>query len=466
MLKNGLFIFHRDFRVADNTGLIDALATCERVYTAFIFTPEQVTSKNAYKSKNCVQFMIESLRDLQQDLRRLGGDLICLYGDHTKMAKYLIETLDIDALFYNKDYSPYALTRDNELFDMCEDLGIYCLDYSDYYLFEPGSVKTGSGEPFKKYTPFYEAVRSKSVRPPVPFGKMNKSHLSKTTKTLEHTITLDVAMNTYVKDINEQILVRGGRRNAIERFKQILKNQSSYATQRDFFTYETTFLSAYIKFGCLSIRELFSGIVNKYGRASGLVREIIWREFFAHVLYGYPSVLKGSYQPRYKRISWHTSPSNFEKWMNGTTGFPMIDACMRQMNTTGYMHNRGRMAVASFLVKTLLQDWRKGEKYFAQTLVDYDPASNNGNWQGISGTGVDMKPYFRDMNPWIQSSKFDADAEYIKKWVPELKDVPPEHIHKWNEHYETYRKKSIKYPKPMVDYAVQKKKMMQMYQEA
>ena len=466
--KNGLFIFHRDLRITDNVGLIDALNTCENVYTAFIFTPEQVTGQNKYKSKNCVQFMIESLVDLATELRKRGGKLICLYGNPTKMAKYLIQTLDIEAVFYNKDYSPYAIERDNALFDLCSDLGVYCLDYSDYYLYEPGSVVTGSGEPYKKYTPFYETVIRKPVESPTTLTQMTSklAHLAKTTKSLDHTITLDHAMRVYVGTPNEELLVRGGRMNALVRFKHVLRSQSHYTKKRDFFVYETTYLSAYIKFGCLSIRELYSGIVKTYGRSSGIVREVIWREFFAHVLYGFPNVLAGSYQPKLKHIRWHTSQSDFQNWMNGTTGFPMIDACMRQMNTTGYMHNRGRMTVASFLIKTLLQDWRKGERYFAQTLVDYDPASNNGNWQGISGTGVDMKPYFRDMNPWIQSAKFDPDAEYIKRWVPELASVPPNQIHKWDIYWKENQKAGINYPRPMVDYAEQKEKMLKMYQEA
>lgn len=248
--------------------------------------------------------------------------------------------------------------------------------------------------------------------------------------------------------------------------RKALREQSHYASQRDFFTYETTYLSAYIKFGCVSIREVYHSFRNKYGVSSGIIRELIWREFFAHVLYAYPEVLDGSYQPSLKHISWRMSTKHFYKWMTGQTGFPLVDACMRQMNATGYMHNRGRMLVASFLCKVLLLDWRLGEQYFAQTLTDYDPASNNGNWQGISGTGVDMKPYFRDMNPWIQSAKFDPDAEFIKRWVPELVSVSPQHIHNWEKYHTNKDNKEVKYPSPMVDYAEQKDKMLAMYESA
>lgn len=467
-IENGLFVFHRDFRLVDNVGLFSALEICSRVYTAFIFTPEQVTSKNKYKSANCVQFMIEALEDLAAEIRGRGGVLICLYGNHTQMVKMLVEKLNIHAVFYNKDYSPYALKRDNDMFDTCMRAGVYCVDYPDYYMYEPGSILTGGGTAYKKYTPFYEVAVRRKVDVPRSSGSVKHKlmKLAKTTKRLEHVISLKQAMKQFVGEKNPHILVHGGRKLAIERLRKALREQSHYADKRDLFTYETTYLSAYIKFGCVSIREVYHTLRNKFGPSSGIIRELIWREFFAHVLYAYPEVLEGSYQPSLKDISWRTNTKYFYKWMTGNTGFPLVDACMRQMNTTGYMHNRGRMLVASFLCKVLLLDWRLGEQYFAQTLTDYDPASNNGNWQGISGTGVDMKPYFRDMNPWIQSSKFDPDAEFIKQWVPELADVSPQHIHNWNTFNKDGANKDAKYPAPMVDYAEQKEKMLDMYGEA
>jgi deoxyribodipyrimidine photo-lyase len=196
------------------------------------------------------------------------------------------------------------------------------------------------------------------------------------------------------------------------------------------------------------------------------MRELIWREFFAHVLYGFPQVLDGSYIEKYRRIKWRNSSHFFERWKRGMTGFPIVDASMRQLNATGYMHNRGRMVVATFLTKTLLLNWRLGEMYFAHQLTDYDPASNNGNWQSIASTGVDGKPYFRDMNPWIQSAKFDADAEFIKKWVPELREVLPKDIHHWDSKFADYKGKVGGYPGPMVDYSEQKLAMIRLYREA
>lgn len=456
----GLFIFHRDFRISDNIALNNSGFICDKLYTCFIFTPEQVTNVNSYKSNNSVQFMIESLQDLNDTIKTNGGELSCYYGKQTVILKHLISELNITHVFFNDDYSPYAIQRDDETKMLCNKLDVKCITHPDYYLYEPGTVLVESSKnAYKKYTPFYNTVLNNTVSKPI---NITSFPFSITSKNLKYVITLKEAMNKFVKP-NNHILVHGGRTQAQEKLKNALRAQGEYDSSRDFFTYKTTHLSAYIKFGCLSIREVYHAFKKKFGLNHGLIRELIWREFFAHVLYCYPEVVGQSYQPKYRSLNWSQSKINIEKWKNGMTGFPLVDACMREMNTTGYMHNRGRMTTASFLIKTLLIDWRVGEQYFAQQLTDYDIASNNGNWQGISGTGVDMKPYFRDMNPWIQSSKFDVDAEYIKKWVPELETVDSRDIHKWNETYSDSKYKDIKYPKPVVDYYLQKEKMLKMY---
>jgi deoxyribodipyrimidine photo-lyase len=459
----GLFIFHRDFRLFDNIGLINASQECEKLYTCFIFTPDQVGKSNDYRSQNSIEFMIESLTELSSDIKKNGGELMTFYGEQTIILRNLVHFLNVNAIFFNKDYTPYAIERTNRTMNLCNKLLIECKTYSDYYLYEPGSIKTGtahSGTAYKKYTPFYNAV----IDLPVESPKLNKLfNLAKIRiYPSEYKISLKEAMERFTK-INENILVHGGRTHGKKRLKLALREQVHYDDTRDFFINRTTFLSAYIKFGCLSIREVYHFFKKSFGLKHGLIRELLWREFFAHVLYAYPNVVGNSYQKIYKNLNWSKNETNFDKWKNGETGFPLVDACMRELNTTGFMHNRGRMTVASFLIKTLMIDWRWGEKYFAQKLTDYDLASNNGNWQGISGTGVDMKPYFRDMNPWIQSEKFDKLAEYIKKWVPELADVVPSDIHKWHISYENPKYKNIKYPKPMVNYDEQKEKMLEFY---
>ena len=221
----------------------------------------------------------------------------------------------------------------------------------------------------------------------------------------------------------------------------------------------TSILSAYIKFGCISIREVYHFFKDTFGLSSELIRQLIWRDFYAHVLFAYPNVLDKSSN----KIKWMKNKGYFDKWCSGNTGFPIIDACMRQLNNTGWMHNRGRLVTSCFLVKTLLLDWREGEKYFANKLIDYDVASNNGNWQWISGTGVDSMPYFRTFNPWTQSENYDNDAEYIKQWVPELNDVEPKDIHNWDEMYKKY--KDINYPKPIVEFRKQRIKSLELYKK-
>lgn len=466
--NQGLFLFHRDLRIDDNVGLRDLLRSCAKVYTCFIFTPEQVGPSNKYKSDNAVQFMIESLEDLS---KQTGGKLIVLYGPTFSALKHAIDTLGIEVVGYNRDYSPYAMKRDAEIRTRCKAIGIDVLESSDYYLYEPGEIGTGGSfssapytasqkKPYQKYTPFYDHVLSRPVKEPVNLTKALSDKLSKTSRSLSGEITLKEAMNRFVPKPNTNILVQGGREAARSQFRKAMNRQEDYSEKRDEMTYETTFLSAYIKFGCLSIREVYYGFKHKYGLHSGLLRELIWREFFAHVLYGFPEVLGGAFIEKYRHIKWRHSHADFDKWRKGRTGFPLVDACMRQMNHTGFMHNRGRMIVATFLTKTLLLNWRMGEMYFARMLTDYDPASNNGNWQSIASTGVDGKPYYRDMNPWIQSAKFDKDAAFIKRWVPELKDVPAKDIHRWDAKYADY--KGV-YLAPMTDYSEQKEKMLQLY---
>ena len=461
--STGLFIFRRDLRTFDNHGFIEACSQCDKLYVCFIFTPEQIGYENPYRSQPAIKFMIESLESLNGDL---GNKLMFFYGENIAVLKSLIPVLKLDSVFFNRDYSPYAVKRDEEIDELCEKMGISCSHFADYYLYEPGSVHNGTGGFYKKFTPFYKHV----LHQPVKNIRKNIA----TTILAEYTGNLlpklswkEVRVMFYKNEgTATDRMVNGGREHAVKRLKDGLRSQVEYDETRNFLKNETTGLSAYIKFGCISIREVYYTFLKKYGLNFGLIRELIWREFFAHVLYNFPEVLRDSYQPKFRNIAWRKSTADFKKWCEGQTGFPVVDACMRQLNATGYMHNRGRMIVANFLVKTLLLDWHLGEQYFAQKLTDYDPASNNGNWQGISGTGVDMKPYYRDMNPWIQSIKFDKDAEFIKRWVPELSDVDTHDIHRWKTacNYEKYR--GVKYNKPMVDYEEQKSLMLDMYKIA
>lgn len=465
--EKGLFIFHRDLRIVDNLGLQRVLQECKTVYTCFIFNPDQVTH-NEFRSNAAVKFMIESLENLSRDLHSKGGDLILLYGNNLQSVKYLVEELEVNAVYYNKDYTPYAIERDEEVAKYCKEKNIDCMEVFDGYLYEPGTITTTGKKAYQKFTPFYDAVVKHRVPAPATITSRQYSKLSAGGGKVANNkkISLSEAMEKFVDGSykSAEDSPKGGREEAVHHFRSALTRLGDYSSKRDFLTYKTSGLSPYIRFGCLSPREVYHGFAKKYGGTSSFIKELIWRDFFAHVLFGFPQALhpKG-FSESYRKIKWRSSHTDFNKWAKGETGFPLVDACMRELNATGYMHNRGRMVVATFLTKTLLVNWKWGETYFAQHLRDYDVASNNGNWQSISGTGVDKKPYFRDMNPWIQSAKFDPEAEYIKKWVPELKDVAAKDIHKWNKMYAEEKYRDVKYSSPMVSYEEQKEKMLKLY---
>jgi deoxyribodipyrimidine photo-lyase len=456
--ENGLFIFRRDLRIEDNIALANACSKCKNVYTCFIFTPEQVGKQNKYKSNSSVQFMIESLEDLSNEIRTHGGKLCLFYGKNKRVISYLIKKLDINAIFFNKDYTPYALSRDSEVEELCNKHNIQYVMSEDYYLYEPGTIKNGSNTYYKKFTPFYDLVLQKKVDTPI---SINKHKLESTTTHFDYQITIQDAHNNFYK-YHDNIIVKGGRTSGIIQLRHTGQTQYHYKETRNNLSTNTSLLSAYIKFGCISVREVYHYFVKSFGKNSEILRQLIWREFYAHLLYGYPQLLD---QKVNNTIRWPYTEEYLNAWMKGKTGFPVVDACMRQLNAIGWMHNRGRLIASSFLVKTLLIDWRFGEQYFAKHLVDYDVASNNGNWQWISGTGVDSMPYFRVFNPWTQSEKFDTDAIYIKKWIPELKNVDAKDLHNWNESCFLQKYSSIKYPKPIVDFDEQRKKFLELYKK-
>ena len=470
--ENGLFIFRRDLRIQDNIGLFHAMKSCKNVYTIFIFTPEQV-SKNDFKSNNAVQFMIESLIDLKKNIEEHNGRLLCFYGKNNDIISKLCDRLAIEVVFFNKDYTPYAKKRDSKIEKLCKKEDIVVKMFQDYYLYTPGSILTQSGTPYKKFTPFYNTV----LKMPVSsknhhiynknpnFSNISKILFTQIKKSFgSNFIQLSDAMSQFTVE-NPDIMVHGGRANAMTKYKNLSKtNIRDYGETRNLLSLKTSELSAYLKFGCLSIREVYHKVKKHHGIHHDLIRQFIWRDFYAHLLDAFPYVIGNPMKEKYDDIKWVNNVKLFNAWKNGNTGFPIVDAGMRQMNQTGYMHNRARLIVASFLIKTLLIDWEKGEKYFAQTLTDYDPASNNGNWQWVASTGADSQPYFRIFSPWAQSKKFDKDGVYIKKWIPELKDVASSDLHEWNNKHEKYS--DINYPMPIVDYSEQRKKALDIYSTA
>jgi len=454
--ENGLFIFRRDLRIIDNNGLNLLNDYCKNIYTIFIFTPEQVGSGNKYKSDNSVQFMIESLQDLSIQISKSGGKLYTFFGHNEKVVSDCIKAFDIDIVCFNLDITPYAKERDKKIINLCEKLKTYIIYSYDYYLHEPGTIVNGSGEPYQKFTPYYETAKKKKVEKPV-----SKRHLSlkKSDSHIPNKITLEQALHKFTK-INPDILVHGGRNNAIKQMQIAAKNIKHYGKTRDELSKPTSQLSAYIKFGLISIREVYYAFKNNHS----FIRQVFWRDFYAGILFSFPHVLGHSLKAKYNKIKWHNNERWFTAWCNGMTGFPVVDAGMRQLNTTGYMVNRARLIVMSFLIKTMLIDWRKGEEYFASKLTDYDPASNNGNTQWVMGGGADSQQYMRIFNPFTQAKEHDPKCEYIKEWIPELKDIDNTIILNWETECEN--NKDIKYPKPILDYSEQRGKALQMYKDA
>ena len=451
--ENGLFIFRRDLRIIDNNGLNLLNEKCKNIYTIFIFTPEQVGSGNKYKSDNSVQFMIESLQDLSREINKSGGHLYTFYGHNDKVIEECIKAWNINIVCFNLDITPYAKERDEKIVTLCEKLKTYVMYDYDYYLHQPGTIVNGSGQAYQKFTPYYNtAIKQKVESPAGP----RKNHFKRSEPHIANKISLDQALKKFTT-VNPDILVHGGRPEAIKTLKTSVRTQTHYTKNHNDLDKQTTQLSAYIKFGCISIREAYKALHGK----PDIIRQLIWRDFYANILYSFPHVLGHAMKQKYNKIQWHHNNNWFKAWCNGETGFPVVDAGMRQLNASGYMHNRARLIVASFLTKTLLISWREGEEYFASKLTDYDPASNNGNWQWVASTGADSQPYFRIFNPWEQSKNFDPDCEYIKKWIPELKDVPSKDILNWENTFNEY--KSIKYPKPIVEYKKQRDLALKMF---
>lgn len=451
--KVAVHIFRRDLRLQDNTALLHALNNAQTVVPCFIFDKRQV-SKNEYKSNNAIQFMITSLEELNQELQDKDSQLYIFYGIAEEVIPKIIKETEATLLTFNKDYTPFALKRDKEIAKLCKEHEIECSIHEDALLNKPEDVVKSDGDPYTVFTPYMKNAR-KSKRVSTPEVNKFRSYYQKKITSAESTsLFADI-----LKEKNKNIKVQGGREEGLKLLRRAT-TLDEYQTLRDFPAKDyTTHLSAHHKFGTISVRESYHKL--KDANIKGLINELYWRDFFTNITYHFPHVIGKAFREKYNAINWSYSKNNFEKWCKGETGFPIVDAGMRELNTTGYMHNRIRMVTASFLVKDLHIDWRWGEKYFAQQLVDYDPAVNNGNWQWAASTGCDAQPYFRIFNPWSQQKKFDENCEYIKKWIPELQKYTPKEIHN------LFKKQpeNMKYPKPMVDHSVVSKEALAMFKK-
>lgn len=446
-----LFIFRRDLRIEDNTALIEALKSSHLVIPIFILDSRQII-RNKYKSENAIQFMVESLLDLDDQLRKYKGKLYIFFGIAEKVISKLIKQQKIDALYFNKDYSPFSIKRDKSIKRISKENKIPCHSFDDLLLCPPGSILKPNHTPYTIFTPFYK----KAITYKVVFPQKNKY---KNYFTAPIKDSFDNPLDKLKITINENLAYKGGQKNCKKIFYDLSKFKN-YEKERNYPSLPTTGLSAHNKFGTCSIREVYFEICKKLGISHPLIRQLYWRDFFTQIVFYFPHVLGAPFHKDYEKIKWSKNNKLFKAWCEGNTGFPIVDAGMRQLNQTGFMHNRVRMITASFLIKDLHIDWKIGEKYFSQKLLDYDPALNNGNWQWIASTGADSQPYFRIFNPWIQQKKFDPECTYIKKWVPELKNIDNKTIHNW---YKTKNESNINYSYPIIDHDIEAKKAIEAF---
>jgi len=468
-----LFIFRRDLRLFDNTALISASKNSNKIIPCFFFDDRQIVPKNnPYFSSNSVQFMIESLSSLNQDLMQLNSKLTIFKGNLLENLEGIFQKVKINALYVNMDYTPFSVKRDQEIQELCNKYKIKFESFEDLLITNLHSVKTNNGTFSKVFTPYYKRAKLIDVNKPNDISITNYISTSTDTdrKILENLSNLEIKYKDQIDlfkliniNFDENTEVHGGRINA-EKILENLKNFKHYESTRNILTSNTSRLSAFMKFGLLSIRQVFHRLKSLFGEEHELIRQLHWRDFYSKISYFYPHVLQGSMKPEFLNINWQGEANHFELWKQGNTGFPIVDAAMRCLNKTGYMGNRLRMVVSCFLIKDLLIDWREGEKYFANKLVDYDASLNNGGWQWSAGTGTDAQPYFRVLNPWLQSQNFDEKCEYIYKWVPELKGVRTEHIHDWKKYNHLYKGKT-NYPAPVVDHQIQKDIVVAMYEK-
>ena len=409
------FLFRRDLRLEDNQGLLHALEQSATVLPVFIFDPRQIDAdKNPYFSAPAFSFMLQSLHELDEALRHRGSRLYIYTGAPEEIVSSLITNDGVDAVMVNKDYTPFARTRDKAINDTCATHNTSFSRHDDLTLSDIETIRTDQDTLYTIFTPFMKKARQSAVKTPHKNNFTNYYTGDTTTRT--------IALEAFTANPAPQQIVSGGRSEALTILghNQYLDRYSD--TRNLPAVHGTSRLSAHHKFGTISIRETYHMVRESGGNHEAFLSELYWRDFYYYIGYHFPLVFKQSFLPWAKYIEWSNDEQQFAAWCAGETGVPMVDAGMRELNATGWIHNRSRMIVASYLTKNLLIDWRWGEQYFATKLVDYDPAQNNGGWQWSASTGADPKP-IRIFNPYTQATKYDPTAAYIKQWVPELADI-------------------------------------------
>ena len=396
-----IFWFRRDLRLADNVALYHALQSKYPVIPLFIFDTDILNS--LAKNDARVGFIHESLQKINTELNAIGSSLLIKNGTTKAVWESLFDEFDISEVFFNKDYEPYAIKRDLAISALAKTNNALCFSFKDQVIFEELEITKADGLPYTIYTPYKNKwlEKYKAMAP------------------LQEYDTQSYYSNFHKSNFDFSSLEQiGFQESNIKVQPHNLTQIANYHETRDFPAVDSTsYLSPHLRFGTVSIRKLVNWAVRKN---DVFLSELIWREFFMQILFSFPKVVSHNFKSAYDGIQWRNNEEDFKRWCTGTTGYPMVDAGMRQLNETGYMHNRVRMVVASFLCKHLLINWQWGEAYFAEKLLDYDLSANVGNWQWAAGTGCDAAPYFRVFNPDIQLKKFDERGIYIRKWIPEF----------------------------------------------
>jgi deoxyribodipyrimidine photo-lyase len=399
------FWFRRDLRLEDNVGLFYALESQYPIIPLFIF--DEAILDSLPKNDARVGFIHESLSKINQKLQEMGSSLLVKKGKTQEVWQALLQEFDVKEVFFNKDYEPYAIKRDLAICGLLEANKTTPFSFKDQVIFEQKEITKADGLPYTVYTPYKNKWLEKynSMAPVQEYDTTDKfSNFYK-----------DAMNRVFTFPTLKQI---GFEESSIKVIPHNLKNVSNYHETRDFPALDsTTHLSPHLRFGTVSIRKLVNWAAHKN---QVFLSELIWREFFMQILFSFPKVVTHNFKSAYDGIQWRNDEEDFKRWCSGTTGYPMVDAGMRQLNETGYMHNRVRMVVASFLCKHLLINWQWGEAYFAEKLLDFELSANVGNWQWAAGTGCDAAPYFRVFNPEIQLKKFDEKGIYIRKWIEEF----------------------------------------------
>lgn len=425
-----VFWFRRDLRLSDNAGLYHALRSGNPVLPIFIFD-EEILSKLEDKADKRVDFIHRTLGGLKTQLKEFGADLLVYYGSPLEVHKKLVDEYSIKAVFTNHDYEPYAKERDGAIAELFVESGIEFHTFKDQCILEKDEVLKDDGGPYTVYSPYARKWKA----------KVNDFYLSsyQTEKYFSNFLKFETDHFPSLQEMGFEktdidIPSTDVELNIIKNYHETRDIPSVHGTSR---------LSVHLRFGTISIRKL-----ARTGQETNekYLNELIWRDFYMMILWHFPYAAESAFRPKYDAIEWEQNEQHFEAWCTGETGYPIVDAGMRELNETGWMHNRVRMIVASFLTKHLLLDWRWGEAYFAKKLLDFELSSNNGGWQWASGSGCDAAPYFRVFNPELQTKKFDPDLKYIQKWVPEFQELT--------------------YPKPIVEHKVVRERALDRYRSA